>query len=1099
MHQAEKQQPESTDFIQESKPFRRLIRLRRIALAVMGGCVILCTTLVLCAVLMDVDRFSESVVAYARLLFHVVAAVTLILGTGFVIAQRLDPLRLARLIENQTGSSNALLISAAELSTRESEKVGLSRRVMSNAARFLRQQQGFAHHLRRGAFTYTGLATFTLMLTALGLYFAPAGIQHGVSLLLPVSDNPGVMPYRLSVEPGDQHLPAGGDLAVTVNTEGFSPDRIHLHHKTFADAEWQEVAIPRQRRTNDYEHVLLAIDQPIEYFVSADGVESERYRVTLEQQPRVSRIDQQLHFPAQSGRAPEWQYDRGDIRTVDGTHVKLAIQAEHAQNPGQLRLEDDRIIQLKRENDAWTAEISVLQDDSYVVEYALSNGVMTPASRSYRIEALPNTLPRVSLLAPAGDIEVTRVEEIEFSLEAQDDLAVKDLELVLWINGEDNEVLGLADMHQGHAEISVDQILYLEDRDVEPGDSIGYFARVRDSDNGQLREVTSDIFFMKVRPFDQRYRQGRGGGGGGGAGGAMDGMLTAQQRQLVVALFKLNRDDKSLEHNDRLSRGDKLEQAQAGLRDRVEAILSRIGERDLFALDETLERMLDALLKAVTEMQKVEAYLSAIAFSDALRHARSALFHLQKAEAGIDDIVVAMNNQGGAGSASDLTSLLQLEIDQFRSRYEEVQRGQWQSTEKGIDEALQKLRELAHREQLRRERNPSHNNVNDDSASELLENVEELIRQLERLTLKKPDNRLQDALDAARNASQTLREAEDANARSEAMQQLRAAEQILRNRTGPVTEGIDRAMAQAAELQRRQQQIMRNLSDLEQGDNDVRKLEDVIEDKRSLGEQGQSLDQVLAGLGQQADDRETSAALDESRSRLDIGNLQDRLEKSRRALENNPASASTAGEMAIQQKLSETLSSLESARLMAANAEAGRQRSENQLRELVREQDRLQQALQQAQAGAGQQANGASETGTGSATNQGNANGFSDFTRIDWRGLSGVFSQAAQQLDQLLPRLSPTRDDSRDIASIADTLRKLSDLDEPATLIREHGALVDALKDLASESVAGESATDSLTVRRNPLVRNQRDRRRIDEYFIGLSDTQQTDSSEKQP
>ena len=70
-----------------------------------------------------------------------------------------------------------------------------------------------------------------------------------------------------------------------------------------------------------------------------------------------------------------------------------------------------------------------------------------------------------------------------------------------------------------------------------------------------------------------------------------------------------------------------------------------------------------------------------------------------------------MNNSGGGGggSSNDLSNLFRLEMDRFRSKYEHVQRGQWDSGERELDEALRKLAELARRQQMELERQTGDN------------------------------------------------------------------------------------------------------------------------------------------------------------------------------------------------------------------------------------------------------------------------------------------------------------------------------------------------------------------------------------------------------
>src|SRR2546428_12323578 len=63
-----------------------------------------------------------------------------------------------------------------------------------------------------------------------------------------------------------------------------------------------------------------------------------------------------------------------------------------------------------------------------------------------------------------------------------------------------------------------------------------------------------------------------------------------------------------------------------------------------------------------------------------------------------------MGGGGGGGggarqSAEDLADLFELELDQNKNQYETLQRGEMNKGSQAIDEALQKLKELAERQQ----------------------------------------------------------------------------------------------------------------------------------------------------------------------------------------------------------------------------------------------------------------------------------------------------------------------------------------------------------------------------------------------------------------
>ena len=70
--------------------------------------------------------------------------------------------------------------------------------------------------------------------------------------------------------------------------------------------------------------------------------------------------------------------------------------------------------------------------------------------------------------------------------------------------------------------VAGNQMIYMEDLGVQPGDFISYYMTLADNnDLSGAQSVVSDIYFLQVVPTDQEFRRASGGGqqGGGGGGG----------------------------------------------------------------------------------------------------------------------------------------------------------------------------------------------------------------------------------------------------------------------------------------------------------------------------------------------------------------------------------------------------------------------------------------------------------------------------------------------------------------------------------------------------------------------------------------------------
>ena len=93
---------------------------------------------------------------------------------------------------------------------------------------------------------------------------------------------------------------------------------------------------------------------------------------------------------------------------------------------------------------------------------------------------------------------------------------MRDLELVYSVNGGEEKTVKLFAGKRRLAEVTAGHTFYLEELGVQPGDSVSYYARAMDNDAvGGAKRATSDLYFLRVRPFNKDFRQAQSQGGGG--------------------------------------------------------------------------------------------------------------------------------------------------------------------------------------------------------------------------------------------------------------------------------------------------------------------------------------------------------------------------------------------------------------------------------------------------------------------------------------------------------------------------------------------------------------------------------------------------------
>ena len=1079
-----------------------------------GAVLILC--LLSASVWMSAYQFAPEVVDGARALTYFTALVLLAGMVARPLMRRRAPVATALAAEHNAPQLDALLVSAvAARQADASISADLARNVLRDAVAAGRSHDLSApeRQASRRAALWLGVI---LALAVLGVVRGPAWIQHSLRvLLLPLSDPVAGSPYTFEVTPGNARVEATQDQLVVASARGFSTDAVTMLVREPGTASWRRIAMRGDGK--DFSAHLRSIGTSLEYFVESGGARSEVFTLEVSRKPQLRRIDLVYHFPGYTGREPERVSDGGDILAPRGTRVEVRVHADDAGAGGRLVLDNEASVALEATaRGPLLAQLQIAQDNRYQVELADEDGVLTAASPRFTIKVLDDQLPSVALLTPGSDAKVSSIEEIEVSVEALDDIALHQVELVMSINGAAEQVLPftLAPREPGSSvhRARPTRVVYLEDHKLAPGDLIAYYARARDAVTDEPgRVVATDIFFMEVRPFEREFREMRSGGGGGG-GGQQDEQLAAQQRMLVVALFNSVRDRDQLgdaEYHARLAR---IGGAQERIRARVEAIARRLQQRSIMRQDPGFEQMLRELPKAASAMGEVEQKLDAREGSDARAPARTALLHLQRAEAAFRSVNVSRGANGGG--SGDLRDLFRLEMDRFRNQYADVQRGQWQGNERQIERALDQLRELARRQQREVERTRRRAQRGDgeaaDSQRALAEEAERMARELERLGLERPE--LRQLAEQMRKAAEAMRAGADGAGSREALRQIQEAGRRLdAMRPRQLARGLEESLRRAKELEQEQREIAQRLgreaSPTARGEAAERKLAMI----NRLGALKRQLDRVA---GQAKDHAPVRDDIRGARSALREHGVDNNLSESRRRLlagleANNQEREIGAGLRAARERLE---------RASAALAPGNGQR-DGQTREALRDVVRRLGALGEPAAAPGSQSPGSQSPGSQSAESQsagsqssgsqsaesqspgspgspgaiGNfAGGGGNGDNRRRRGLAGAFNvpEALRDQAEILRGIAGQLRDPKSVGDLTAVIEGILDLAErgtaDATSAARRNELLDTLRQI--EYALGDRAGDAAPIAPRQTVPLPEHRQLVESYFRALSE-----------
>ena len=684
---------------------------------------------------------------------------------------------------------------------------------------------------------------------------------------------------EFTVEPGDFRLMAGQPMRIRARFAdgGGAPARTPPVLSLLGGMPRRDI---RMSPAGDgYVAELPAVTRSFRYRVSAASFTSRDYAVEALSPPRVMRIDVEYDYPPFTGLPPRVEEDGGDLFAPAGTAARIIVHTDKPVVQGALVLSDGRRLDLVDAGDARrrAATLIVDGDGRYRVRVVDAHGLSNRDAADYLVRATADRPPTVRVLRPGGDREVTPLEEVTIEVRADDDHAVARLDLVYTVVGRGERTLPFEVPADASAVTGV-RTVFVEDLAVEPGDVVTYYARARDAGRaGVSTEARSDLYFLEIRPFDNEFEEALS-QGGLGPQAAEIGRLVALQKQIVVATWRLDQQAGRRDDDVRA-----VAAVQGGVRDETAGAVGaagpagprfgrdRRGRGDGGAGPAVQRRALEAAVEAMTA---AEAALEALDTASALPHETEALDRLLTAQAAVRRRQVSMQPRGGAGGRQaplDLSQLFDRELRREQETSYETGRQPGEPEAGGDDRALDRLRELARRqERLNQELRRSPETGTPEERQRRLERLrreqQALRAEAEALAERlggrpgadgrsgsggTPREDLRRAADEMRRAGGGLRR-EDAEAAREhgdrAADALRRLAERLRGDPGGPPGGLVDLQIESQQLAEAQRRLARETASAAEGEPGSPYREMVAGEKDDLAERAETLERGLSSM-----------------------------------------------------------------------------------------------------------------------------------------------------------------------------------------------------------------------------------------------------------
>ena len=836
-------------------------------------------------------NFSEGALLWTRALFSIGFLVLLL---KFVVLPLLRPptkLQIARFLEERYPLLSDRVTTALELDRDSSPMhLDIKKLVTDDARRSLRK-------VRPPRFFWPRVSKFSLtssivsvLVIAVAYFGGPEVYRYSLNKMAwSWVDDGKLSLYEIAVSPGDIAVGERADLEIQASLVGFESGDVRLSARYENHSQWETTRMVASLDSAAFNFIFFDIRERIEYYVEADGIVSDVFTIDVSALPRVENLRARLDFPDYTGMADSSYEVDGPVRALEGTSVSLEVRTNQPVREGLVRFNDSEdIVLTSLDSNRLQASFEIREDGFFRIYLTNSEGISSPASDEYLVEALDDQPPTIRLTRPGRDKKVTNIEEVYTELRAEDDYGISRLTLCYSVNGGPDQV-ARPGFRRGTRQVTTSETLYLEDMGLQPGDFVSYYAEASDA----VSTNATDVYFLEVQPFSKQFSQSQSAPSGGEE---RDMGLAKQQKQIVVATFSLVQDKDDYTAAERKENSMTLALLQQRLQTQVNTVMERIRRRETAMADPRLQKMTEYLEAATGHMKPAEEFLAEVKPSKALPDEKSALQNLLRSEALFTEVEVAMSDSGngGEGSLEDLVDLVDLELDRTKNQYETFQTSGQQQREEALDDALEKLKELAKRQEQKIERQKKGDQLSGES---LAEEIEKLSRQLARLSRQQREPQLsklsQELEQAAREMRRSLSSgqegAESLGMAQQAMQRLKKAQNTLdKQRANQLRERVDGLESRARQLVQEQEEVVEEVRELdsqlrtEEIDQEfLKKHRGLLRKKGDLQVKLQELEGDLHQAARQLDSGEAAAArrLRQAGNQIRDGRLPEKMEE----------------------------------------------------------------------------------------------------------------------------------------------------------------------------------------------------------------------------
>jgi len=320
---------------------------------------------------------------------------------------------------------------------------------------------------------------------------------------------------RLAVYPGDKSLTRPGevDIIAAVTPPGTDPPILLLDRPGEPRSAVAMKPLHPAESGSDaglYHYLVQGLVQPIEYQVTANGVASRKFSITMLDRPSITEFEFEIKYPAYTGKpASRYKSRSGDLTVLRGSWVRVRIRTDKPLEYAEYVFGDSTRLKLNVSGNAAGAAWRIWKSGVYAARLKDTDGLHNSTPAWHRIEAVADDPPELLVESPAGDYQPGDDMVVLVSASASDDWGVESLWLEYSVSGREVKDSLFSPIPADHSrELTWRFDWDLSSLDIRPGDKVECRLAVRDNDRLSGPKTTySPPIIISLPGIEEIFRQ----------------------------------------------------------------------------------------------------------------------------------------------------------------------------------------------------------------------------------------------------------------------------------------------------------------------------------------------------------------------------------------------------------------------------------------------------------------------------------------------------------------------------------------------------------------------------------------------------------------